>query len=227
MNRVLLNVGCGQTRPGNWINTDCSLNSLAQRWRLTRKIARRLVKSVAYESSNAEYMNLNRKWPWRENSVDVVYGSHVFEHLTLKSSDFFLTEARRVLKPNGCIRLVVPDLLQLARRYLEEIGEGDPKASHSFLYAMNLHLENTPLAKNRLFRLIHWCQGYPHQHKYMYDSFSLTHRLQSADFVEIRQTGYGQSGYIPEIRDVEFSAEGIPAIYVEAKKRNQETAPAA
>jgi predicted SAM-dependent methyltransferase len=218
MNRVLLNLGCGNTRPQNWINTDSSLNSLAQRWGFTRKIARRLIKSAVYESSNVAFMDLNRKWPWRENTVDVVYASHVFEHLKLQSTKIFLNEAHRVLKPQGIIRLVVPDLFQLAQRYLAEIGNGDHNASHSFLYALNLHLENSAGKTKQIFRMIHWWQGYPHQHKYMYDAFSLTDRLQEAKFAEIRQSGYGRSDYIPEILDVECTAEGIPGIYFEAKK---------
>lgn len=218
--RVLLNLGCGPTRPQSWINTDSSLNSLAQKWPLTRKIARRLIKSRLYDSSNVTFQDLNRKWPWEENSVDVVYASHVFEHLKVKTTELFLSEAYRVLKPDGVIRLVVPDLLQLARRYVAEIGSGDYKASGKFLYAINLHLESGHFnATKAVFRLVHWWQDYPHQHKYMYDAFSLADRLQEAKFVDIRQRCHGKSDYIPEILDVENDGGGTPpAIYLEAKK---------
>jgi hypothetical protein len=220
MDRVLLNLGCGAIRPQNWVNTDSSLNSLAQNWPLTRKIGRHLLKSSVYESSNATFQDLNRKWPWRENTVDVVYASHLFEHLRPKITKLFLSETYRVLNCQGTIRLVVPDLLQLAKNYITKIGNGDHKASESFLHSVNLHLETSHFCATKpIFRLIYWLQGYPHQHKYMYDAFSLADRLQEAKFVDIRQSGYGRSDYIPEILDVEHGAERTaPAIYLEAKK---------
>jgi predicted SAM-dependent methyltransferase len=123
-----------------------------------------------------------------------------------------------MLKPHGIIRLVVPDLLQLAKRYITEIGGGDHKASDRTLYAVNLHLESGHFyATKPLFRLIHWWQGYPHQHKY--DAFSLADRLQEAKFVDIRERSHSRSDYIPEILDMQCDGGGMaPAIYIEARK---------
>ena len=59
--------------------------------------------------------------------------------------------------------------------------------------------------------------GNPHQHKYMYDEVSITQALESSNFSDIRRCAYGTSHYIPEISDVEGTAEGVPAIYFEAK----------
>src|SRR5438552_17857660 len=115
MARTLLNVGCGATRPADWINTDCSLNAWIQRTAAGRALARAVVRSTEYKSSNVCFMNLNKPWPWSDASIDVVYGSHVFEHLRLRSAALFLVEAKRVLKTGGVIRLVVPDLYKLAK----------------------------------------------------------------------------------------------------------------
>jgi ubiquinone/menaquinone biosynthesis C-methylase UbiE len=217
MERVLLNVGCGATRPLGWVNVDCSLNAWIQRTGLGRALARRFIRSTTYTSTNVRYINLNRRWPWPDQSVDVVYGSHVFEHLRLRSAALFLSEAGRVLKPGGVIRLVVPDLYKLAKRYVTDFENGQVSASEPFLYALNLHLENsTPGSKNVFFRLIHFLQGHPHQHKYMYDIASMRLRLERAGFSELRESVYGMSDLIPEIRDVEQTGEGIPALYIEA-----------
>lgn len=42
--------------------------------------------------------------PFRDSSFDVVYGSYVFEHLSVDAKENFLKEAYRILKPGGtCI----------------------------------------------------------------------------------------------------------------------------
>lgn len=93
MTRVLLNVGCGQTRPLNWINTDCSLNSHFQRIALLKWFLVKCLRKVEYSQSNVRYMNLNKAWPFQTASVDVVYGSHIFEHLNRASAKLFLEES--------------------------------------------------------------------------------------------------------------------------------------
>lgn len=54
-----------------------------------------------------------------DNSVDEIYGSHVYEHLDYKGSLVqALQEAHRVLKPGGVFRAAVPDLTVLAHMLL-------------------------------------------------------------------------------------------------------------
>ena len=46
--------------------------------------------------------------PFGENSVELVYLSHVIDHLEDKSINRVFSEIFRVLKPNGILRVVVP-----------------------------------------------------------------------------------------------------------------------
>ena len=104
-----LNLGCGQIRPEGWVNADSSMNTLLQKLPLGKWMAKKLG-AVTFESSNVVYMNLNRRWKKiSDRSVEVVYASHLFEHLEIEKTRVFLSEAFRVIKPNGCIRLVMPD----------------------------------------------------------------------------------------------------------------------
>lgn len=50
------------------------------------------------------------KLPFDDNSVDAIYTSHTFEHIFPDRLPFVLSECRRVLKKNGVIRIVVPDI---------------------------------------------------------------------------------------------------------------------
>jgi predicted SAM-dependent methyltransferase len=52
-------------------------------------------------------------------TVDEVYGSHIYEHLTYSGELLqALREAYRVLRPGGMIRIGVPDLTVLCRLFL-------------------------------------------------------------------------------------------------------------
>ncbi len=220
-NRILLNVGCGACRPSDWINTDISLNAFVQRIPVFGNfIARNLIKSTYYESSNVRYMNLNKRWNFTSQSVDVVYASHVFEHLSGKTAELFLNESLRVLKNGGVLRLVVPDLYQLSKQYVTEYENGQTDASHKFLHTVNLHRRrNSPaFLKNFIKEIIYLMQGYPHLHKYMYDRYSLESKLAEEGFKEIAVMNRGSSR-ITEIKDVESNLiESNPSLHVECIK---------
>jgi SAM-dependent methyltransferase len=76
--------------------------------------------------------DLNKRLPFGDESFEVVYHSHVLEHLTKEQGKAFLAECFRVLKHGGILRVVVPDLERIARLYLENLDkaeEGDERAS--------------------------------------------------------------------------------------------------
>lgn len=217
--KIKLNLGCGSVRPVGWINTDSSLNANIQKIPIIGRRISKLFNPVEYIDNNVQYMNLNKRWAFDNESVDVVYASHLFEHLTLKSASLFVEEAYRCLKPDGVIRIVVPDLYQIATKYIKEY-ESDDKlfdTTKFIMWAINMHREgqygNVGLFKKII---LEW-QGYPHQHKFMYDAKSL--RLRFYKFVDPQILSYGVSRYIPEIGDVEGSKESYLSVYFEAKKR--------
>lgn len=47
--------------------------------------------------------------PFADSSVDVIYSSHVIEHVEDRHVLTFLSEASRVLKPGGVLRIATPD----------------------------------------------------------------------------------------------------------------------
>lgn len=217
---INLNLGCGAVRPKNWINTDSSLNASVQKIPLIGKKVSKLFNNVEYDDSNFIYMNLNKKWKFKDNTVDIVYASHLFEHLTLQSADLFLKEAYRTLKPGGILRIVVPDLYQISTKYLNEYKTkaADENTTEFIMWAINMHREaqygNAGFFKKMI---LEW-QGYPHQHKFMYDDKSLTHKVKQYGFKDIKLKTYGESEYINNIKDVEGTKESYLSVYLEAKK---------
>lgn len=216
--KVRLNLGCGSVRPQGWINTDSSLNANLQKLPLVGKGIAKLFNPVEYADDNVRYMNLNKQWPFTSDSVDIVYASHLFEHLNVRAASLFVKEAYRCLKPGGVIRIVVPDLYQIAKKYILEY-ESD-SASYDpttfIMWAINMHREGQYGNIGLLKKIILEWQGYPHQHKFMYDSKSL--RLRFSIFVEPLLLSYSISKYIPEIADVEGTKESYLSVYLEAKK---------
>lgn len=71
--------------------------------------------------------NLLGRLPLADDTVSLVYSSHFLEHVPRALVPGFLRECLRVLQPGGVVRLVVPDLENMAREYLamRDAGEHD------------------------------------------------------------------------------------------------------
>ena len=95
----LLNFACGSRIHPDWVNIDFS------------PVDKRVKK-----------LNLLRTLPFTDKSFDVAYSSHFLEHLTPQKGLQILKEIKRILKPNGIVRLVVPDLENLASVYLSTLS---------------------------------------------------------------------------------------------------------
>lgn len=218
MTKIKLNLGCGQVRPIDWINTDSSMNAFIQRLPLGTDISK-VLGGKTYEDHNVIYMNLNKRWSrFSAESIDIVYASHLFEHLSIRSTDIFLSESFRALKTGGTIRLVMPDMFLHAKEYVQQIETGNVNALVQFMWALNLHREGQYPIGNFFHSLLGWIQGWPHQHKFMYDKYSLSKLLTHYGFVNIKESSFGTSFYINEINDVENSGGYANSLYLEAKK---------
>ena len=57
--------------------------------------------------------------PFKENSVDLIYASHVFEYFDREEADDVLQKWKKCLKPNGILRLAVPNFDKYARLYAD------------------------------------------------------------------------------------------------------------
>jgi hypothetical protein len=90
--------------------------------------------------------------------------------------------------------------------------------SREFIWALNLHREGQYKNDSFLKRILSTIQKYPHQHKYMYDLNSLSMLFKDIGFVDIKESRYGVSNYISDIKDVEGCSESYISVYLEARK---------
>lgn len=91
-----LNIGCGRRFHRDWTNVD-------------------LVPS----HPQVLQCDIVQGLPFDDDTFAAVYHSHVLEHLSLNQGQSLLEDCYRVLSPGGFLRIVVPDLEQIARLYLE------------------------------------------------------------------------------------------------------------
>lgn len=95
-----LNIGCGSNFHALWTNLDIS--------------------SVY---PGVQTYDIRKGLPFADLSFDVCYSSHLIEHLNQDDAKKLLAECHRVLKPRGIVRLVVPDLQEIAKNYLEALEQ--------------------------------------------------------------------------------------------------------
>lgn len=57
--------------------------------------------------------------PYADSSVDLIFSSHMLEHLTREEGTVLLKECYRVMKPGATIRLTLPDAEQLSNLFLD------------------------------------------------------------------------------------------------------------
>ena len=67
-------------------------------------------------------INTAKRLPFASDSIDIVYHSHMLEHLDRDIARKFLLEVKRVLKTDGIQRIVVPDLEKVCRTYISHIS---------------------------------------------------------------------------------------------------------
>jgi predicted SAM-dependent methyltransferase len=134
------------------------------------------------------FLDATKPFPLPDSSFDFVYGEHMIEHVRLEGARTMLTEARRVLRPGGVLRLATPDLGfliglfnspgELERRYMRWMATKFPRteAPDEPAYILNLI-----------------ARGWGHQ--FLYDAKALESELRAAGFTSVERVSYGESSH--------------------------------
>lgn len=118
--------------------------------------------------------------PFDDGVVDLIYASHLLEHLTYAEGHTLLTECRRVLKPGGLLRVAVPDAANLVGAYQAgTIGHFDEISAAG---------ARSPFAAVKLYELL--IAG----HQAVYDAPALKAALADAGFGAITRQSFRVSG---------------------------------
>ena len=111
-----LNLGCGSRYHPDWINID-----------------------IAPQGPEVIQNDLSSGIPIPDTSCDVVYHVAMLEHLRCSDAKEFMAECYRVLKPDGIVRVGVPDLEKICQLYLSRLAaalDGDETAVNDYDWIM-------------------------------------------------------------------------------------------
>ena len=179
-----LHLGCGPKYLPGFVNIDANLFNKLDLW-----------------------LDVRNGLPFRSNSVDSIYSTHMFEHFYPDELEIVLGECHRVLKSGAGIRLIVPNLESAIEAYAQ-------RRTSWFDDSFPRHFDSLG---GRFSNFI-FCDG---QHRTAFDFTHLDEILRKAGFREVEKSAEGQSriynGHVPPYEPGD-SRELPHSLYVEAVK---------
>lgn len=202
-----LNLGCGLNAPYGWVNMDYSFSLVLRQAPSLRWFLKQLGLLSAEHTqpwpSNVRRHNVLKGLPFANSSLEVVYSSHMLEHLYLHDALFVLREARRALVPGGLLRLALPDGDQWARDLSDGVKGRYEVPGLLYHVRLNSFPEGRPGLKRRLASLV---GGTPHRWQPTRDLIKWL--LREAGFAAVTELPY-QAGDCPDLDRVEHRKESL------------------
>ncbi len=230
---VKVNLGCGPVGKEDWVNIDWGILAFLHRYRLVEKILLSLKffphgYNVRWPK-NLRLHNCKKRLLFRDNSVDYIYTSHFLEHFKKFEAEKIIADCCRVLRNGGVIRIAVPDLETLAKKYLAKdteyfkelyklmnFGEDMNYITQDFLLADSFidnfypsFYRKQPRGINKLL------VSFIRPHYWMYDYASLEFLLKSCGLVKIQRKSF-RDGRVPDLNCLDVFPEA--SLYIEAEK---------
>jgi predicted SAM-dependent methyltransferase len=186
---ALVNFGAGSSGLEGWINVD------------------------AYRCPGVNFVwDCRYPVPLPDACARGVFSEHFLEHLEYETEvRDFLRECHRIMRPGAVIRIVVPDAGAYIRAYsapdwqdlirLRQLRDGRTDPAYAIIYQTKMQLINV------LYRQFG-------EHKYAYDSETLTALLEEVGFSEAKVVAYKQSR-LPELA-IDLEVRASESLYVEA-----------
>lgn len=134
--------------------------------------------TVAFDQADINY-DLRKGIPLKSNSVDVIYSSHMLEHIQYKHLLVFLSECRRVLKKGGQFSVCVPN----ARLYIEAYMKGQMFRERETFYPPGM------VDTGSLMDQMNYIAYLGNEHAYMFDEENFIATLKQGGFkkAELRE----------------------------------------
>lgn len=212
---VQINLGCGRTPTAGWRNFDNTPAIKLSKSPIRYSIAKVLgqlsplqVENIEWNKQNSiEFADATKNIPFPNGSVNCIYTSHMFEHLSREGAQSFLNEALRVLCQGGVLRISVPDVSKAIDSYQDQ-RDADQLMSTLFVTA-------PPISglRDKLKLLV---SGYRH-HQWMYDGDSLSKLLSSSGFKNVSVQDKGNT-LIENSGALDLFERSEESVYVEGVK---------
>lgn len=175
-----LNIGCGPNPNQSFVNLDYN-------W--TPEI------DICWDLNNGTL-------PFKDNSFIGIFSEHCFEHISLEKFKMNMLDVYRILKPNGTLRLIMPDGELYLDIYQKRKQGSNQKMPYEHGYISPMH------RINGIFR--------SHGHLFIYDFETLNIILKEIGFKNVVKEAY-LSGRDKNLL-IDTESRAIESLYVEAVK---------
>jgi len=231
-NAKLINIGAGNFNHPRWLNVDFYSTTDNKKNKI----------DIFYD------LNSNETLPFDNESVDIVYSSHTIEHVFKKNVFRLVEELKRILKKNGIIRFVYPNIDLAVKAYFnndKDFFYMNPKdysleKNLTSIFAMNLNDSNSPnfIDELEIRKIMHEMRSIdaldyledlnnknpevffrPDYHRSWWNFNLLKTIFKKNNFSEIYASSFGQSS-CPILRDTSIFDNTHPKLsgYLEVKK---------
>ena len=211
-----INIGCGMSPTKNWNNYDYSTSIKLSKYPMISNLLFKLSlineeqkNFINYSLKNKiELLDATKTFPFKDESIDAIYSSHMMEHLHRDDAINFIEECYRVLRPKGILRLVMPDLRKNIEDYL--------KSNDADKFIENLLIQ-PPKTKNISDLTKLYLSGGFREHQWMYDGKSLIKLLSFCGFDNVIVLPPGKTNLNDE-KDLNLYEREDESVYVEGIK---------
>ena len=185
---ICLNVGCGLIAPPGWINFDSSFTLKLTRTPIIGSSIIRIINGPDWPLS-ALCGDIVKGLKIPLESCDLIFASHVLEHISLSDFHIAMNNIYSYLKKGGIFRAIVPDLHYFIKKYNSQISDrsASSKASFEFMEKMNIGYAHS--RRNIFFRLFEAVKNSRHQ--WMWDAPSFFSAFVEHGFKGVRLCEYG------------------------------------
>ncbi|MBI4403742.1 MAG: methyltransferase domain-containing protein [Deltaproteobacteria bacterium] len=161
-----LNIGAGEHVVAGWNNIDLVNSRHGFRWDLRWRI------------------------PLKDCSVSKIHCEHVLEHLDYPDEALkFLNECHRLLRTDGELRLIIPDVLKYIQAYT---------GGNFHFWDQFKDLGNTAKPFETEMEIINQCFRMGGDHRFAYDYKTVNTLLTKAGFVHIKKTDYCPGNFLDQ-----------------------------
>lgn len=182
-----MNLGCGSIQPPDWTNVDKD------------------PEFVNYQGERPlQIIDVVQGLPWLDDSVDYIVMHHSLQQITHHDLPLALAEIRRVLKPEGVLRVSVPDVFMAFTQYAAEERDWFPNAANH---------EGEPIG-NVFATYVSWYGTNPTLFTFEY----LRDRIESGGFERTSPAAFGKSFFSLDEGITELDAREPESIFMEAQK---------
>lgn len=198
---IKVNLGSGPTGINGWSNYDWGVLPLLSKiyWIRDGLVKLGLLdKSYMAKWPEIELVDIRKGIPQEDDSVNYIYCSHVLEHFEKSETVTLLHECYRVMKKNGVMRIVLPDLLKLISSY-----------SNSDQFCREFYGYNKDEKR--------WSNIFIRGHEWMYDKKTFRKILVEVGFKNIKLLSGGK-GKVPDISKLDLKIHEKLSFYYECEK---------